>query len=162
MKDLKFQTAEQTMKHSNVKGGGDSDFYTNHNKGFAMAINDYRISVQWGPSNYVDSDVRYSSEKPNEYNIWGCNTAEVLIWDEAGRFAKNGAGTSLFDLAPYSDDDDGDIIYDKDFLAAQGGHNDQVFGHCTSECVAKMIGVLSSCGDEDPRRSIAQIYNAQG
>ena len=39
MKDLKFQTAEQTMKHSNVKGGGDSDFYTNMNKGFAMAIN---------------------------------------------------------------------------------------------------------------------------
>ena len=157
MKDLKFQTAEQTMKHSNVKGGGDSDFFTNANKGFAMAINGYRISVQWGPGNYVDSDVRYSSEKPNEYSVWGCDTAEVLIWDEAGRFATNGAGTSLFDPR-YN----GDIIHDKEYMATQGGHNDQVFGHCSSECVAKMIGVLSSCGDEDPRRSIAQIYNAQG
>ena len=157
MKDLKFQTAEQTMKHSNVTKEGDTDFYTNTNKGFAMAINGYRISVQWGPGNYVDSDVRYSSEKPNEYSVWGCDTAEVLIWDEAGRFATNGAGTSLFDPR-YN----GDIAHDKEFLATQGGHNDQVFSHCTSECVAKMIGVLSSCGDEDPRRSIAQIYNAQG
>ena len=145
MKDLKFQTADQTMKHSNVKEGGDSDFFTNANKGFAMAINDYRISVQWGPGNYVDSDVRHSSENPQEYSVWGCDTAEVMIW---GR-------------------DDGCLFivldsYDKDFLEAQGGHNDQVFGHCTSECVAKMIGVLSSCGDEDPRRSIVQIYNAQG
>ena len=157
MKDLKFQTAEQTMKHSNVTKEGDTDFYTNANKGFAMAINGYRISVQWGPGNYVDRDVRYSSEKPNEYSVWGCDTAEVLIWDEAGRFATNGAGTSLFDPR-YN----GDIAHDKEFLATQGGHNDQVFSHCTSECVAKMIGVLSSCGDEDPRRSIAQIYNAQG
>ena len=156
MKDLKFQTAEQTMKHSNVKEGGDSDFFTNANKGFAMAINDYRISVQWGPGNYVDSDVRHSSENPQEYSVWGCDTAEVLIWDEAGRFATNGAGTSLFDPR-YN----GDIIHDKEYMATQGGHNDQVFGHCSSECVAKMIGVLSSCGDEDPRRSIAQIYNAQ-
>ena len=143
MKDLKFQTAEQTMKHSNVKGGGDSDFYTNANKGFAMAINGYRISVQWGPGNYVDSDVRYSSENPQEYSVWGCDTAEVMIW---GR-------------------DDGCLFivldsYDKDFLEAQGGHNDQVFGHCTSECVAKMIGCLTSCGDDDPRGAIAQIYNA--
>ena len=148
MKDLKFQTAEQTMKHSNVKEGGDSDFFTNANKGFAMAINGYRISVQWGPGNYVsDTDIRYkaSHDAPMQHSIWGCDTAEVMIW---GR-------------------DDGCLFivldsYDKDFLAAQGGHNDQVFGHCSSECVAKMIGVLSSCGDEDPRRSIAQIYNAQG
>ena len=161
MKDLKFQTAGQVMKHSNTDHN--ADFYTNMNKGFAMAINGFRISVQWGPGNYVDSDVRYDNyDAPMQHNIWGCDTAEVLIWDEAGRFAKNGAGTSLFDLAPYSDDADGDIGYDKDFLATQGGHNDQVFGHCTSECVAKMIGTLSSCGDEDPRRSIAQIYNAQG
>ena len=45
-------------------------------------------------------------------------------------------------------------------LDAQGGHNDQVFGHCSSDCVAKMIGCLASCGDNDPRPGIAQIYNA--
>jgi len=160
MEDLKFKTAESMMKHSNVKKEGDSDFYTNHNKGFAMAINGYRISVQWGPGNYVDSDVRYSREKPNEYNIWGCDNAEVMIWDEQGRFAPNGSGASLFETAPWNDELD---EYDFEWCnKVQGGHNDQVFGHCTSECVAKMIGCLASCGDEDPRRSIAQIYNAQG
>jgi len=160
MKDLKFQTAEQTMKHSNVKKEGDSDFYTNHNKGFAMAVNGYRISVQWGPGNYVDSDVRYDNhDAPMQHNIWGCDTAEVLIWDEAGRFAKH-TGGSLFESAPWSDELD---EYDFEWCnTVQGGHNDQVFGHCTSECVAKMIGTLSSCGNEDPRKAIAQIYNAQG
>jgi len=159
MKDLKFQTAEQVMKHTNTPNR-DPDFYTNTNKGFAMVINGYRISVQWGPGNYVsDTDIRYKADHdaPMQHSIWGCDTAEVMIWDEAGRFATNGAGTSLFDPR-YN----GDIAHDKEFLATQGGHNDQVFGHCTSECVAKMIGTLSSCGDEDPRRSIAQIYNAQG
>ena len=145
MKDLKFQTAEQIMKHSNTDHN--ADFYTNANKGFAMAINGYRISVQWGPGNYVsDTDIRYKADHdaPMQHSIWGCDTAEVMIW---GR--DDGC---LFNL----------VFDDDNLLAAQGGHNDQVFGHCTSECVAKMIGGLASCGAEDPRRSIAQIYNAQG
>jgi hypothetical protein len=155
MEDLKFKTAEQTMKHTNKKGT-DPDFYTNMNKGFAMTINGYRISVQWGPHNYVsDTDVRRSSENPQEYNIWGCDTAEVLIWDEKGRFAKH-AGGSLFETAPWNDETD---EYDFEWCNAfQFGHNDQVFGHCSSECVAKMIATLSSCGDEDPRNAIGQIY----
>ena len=158
MEDLKFKTAESMMKHSNVKKEGDSDFYTNHNKGFAMAINGYRISVQWGPGNYVDSDVRRSSEKPNEYNIWGCDNAEVMIWDEQGRFAPNGSGASLFETAPWSDELD---EYDFEWCnKVQGGHNDQVFGHCTSECVARMISTLVNCGDSDPRPAITQIYQA--
>ena len=159
MEDLKFKTAAQVMKHSNIEGR-DADFYTNHNKGFAMAINGYRISVQWGPGNYVDREVRYGNDHdaPMQHNIWGCDTAEVLIWDEAGRFAPKGSGASLFETAPWNDELD---EYDFDWLNAnQGGHNDQVFGHCTSECVAKMIGCLASCGDNDPRRSITQIYNA--
>ena len=159
MEDLKFKTAAQVMKHSNTEGR-DADFYTNHNKGFAMAINGYRISVQWGPGNYVDREVRYGNDHdaPMQHNIWGCDTAEVLIWDEAGRFAPNGSGASLFDLAPWNDELD---EYDFDWLNAnQGGHNDQVFGHCTSECVAKMIGCLASCGDDDPRRAIKQIYDS--
>jgi hypothetical protein len=156
MEDLKFKTAAQVMKHNNM-GPDLADFYTNMNKGFAMAVNGYRISVQWGTGNYVDSDVRYSSENPQEYNIWSCNTAEVMIWDEKGRFAKHDGG-SLFETAPWNDEAD---EYDFEWLNAnQGGHNDQVFGHCTSECVAKMIGCLASCGDDDPRRAIKQIYDA--
>jgi hypothetical protein len=61
MEDLKFKTAAQVMKHTN-KEGIDPDFYTNKNKGYAMAINGYRISVQWGPGNYVDRDVRYGND----------------------------------------------------------------------------------------------------
>ena len=160
MEDLKFKTAGQVMTHTNTPDRN-ADFYTNANKGFAMAINGFRISVQWGPGNYVDREVRYGNDHdaPMQHNIWGCDTAEVLIWDEKGRFAKH-AGGPLFETAPWNDETD---EYDFEWCnTVQGGHNDQVFGHCTSECVAKMIGCLSSCGDEDPRRSIAQIYNAQG
>ena len=151
---MKFKTAEQTMKHTN-KEGIDPGFYTNMNKGFAMTINGYRISVQRGPGNYVDSDIRYSNENPQEYNIWGCDTAEVSIWDEKGRFAKH-AGGSLFETAPWNDEED---EYDFEWCnTVQFGHNDQVFGHCSSECVAKMISTLVNCGDEDPRNAIGQIY----
>ena len=156
---MKFKTAAQVMKHSNTEGR-DADFYTNHNKGYAMAINGYRISVQWGPGNYVDREVRYGNDHdaPMQHNIWGCDTAEVLIWDEAGRFAPKGSGASLFETAPWNDEME---EYDFDWLNAnQGGHNDQVFGHCSSECVARMIGTLVNCGDSDPRPAIAQIYNA--
>ena len=123
-----------------------------------MMINGYRISVQWGPGNYVDKDVRYANHgAPMNTEIWGCDNAEVLIWDEQGRFARN-AGASLFDLAPWNDELD-----ERDFdwcNKVQGGHNDQVFGHCSSDCVARMIGCLVSCGDSDPKPGIAQIYNA--
>ena len=40
------------------------------------------------------------------------------------------------------------------------GHIDQVFGHCSSDCVAKMIGCLAHSNDDDPRRAIKQIYDA--
>ena len=145
---MKFKTAAQVMNHTNTPNR-DADFYTNHNKGFAMAINGYRISVQWGTDNYVDSDVRYSNENPQEYNIWGCDTAEVLIW---GRNDE-----TLFDLVPFDFETE---EYDKEMFDAQGGHIDQVFGHCSSECVARMIGTLVNCGDNDPRPAIVQIYNA--
>ena len=152
MKDLKFQTAEQTMKHSNVKGGGDSDFYTNMNKGFAMAINGFRISVQWGPGNYVDREIRNDDyDAPMQHSIWGCDTAEVMIWDRNG--------DPLFNLVPIDHDTN---QHDKEKLDANGGHTDQVFGHCNSDCVARIISTLVNCGDEDPRRAIVQIYEAQG
>ena len=160
MEDLKFKTAGEVMNFSNNMSGNrvDTDFYTNMNKGFAMMINGYRISVQWGPGNYVDGSVRRADhDAPMNTEIWGCDNAEVLIWDEQGRFARN-AGASLFDLAPWNDELD---EYDLDWCnRVQGGHNDQVFGHCSSDCVARMIGLLASCGDSDPRPGITQIYNA--
>ena len=160
MEDLKFKTAEQVMNFSNKMSGNrvDTDFYTNMNKGFAMMINGYRISVQWGPGNYVDSEVRRANHgSPMNTEIWGSDTAEVLIWDEQGRFARN-AGASLFDLAPWNDELD---EYDFEWCnTVQGGHNDQVFGHCSSDCVARIISTLVNCGDGDPRPAIAQIYKA--
>jgi hypothetical protein len=150
MEDLKFKTAGQVMKHSNTPNR-DPDFYTNHNKGFAMAINGFRISVQWGPGNYVDREVRYGNDynAPMQHNIWGCDTAEVMIWGRNDR--------PLFNLVLFDHDTE---EYDKEMFEAQGGHTDQVFGHCSSNCVAKMIGCLAHSDDDDPRRAIAQIYNA--
>lgn len=175
MEDLKFKTAGEVMTYSNRMDDTNtnviSDFYTNANKGFAMRINGYRISVQWGPGNYVDKDVRYGDyDAPMNTTIWGCDTAEVLIWgrDDA----------TLFDivwrdhLEPLTDEDmlemdqieidehNARMVKKQALLDAQGGHNDQVFGHCSSDCVAKMIGCLASCGDNDPRAGIAQIFNA--
>ena len=175
MEDLKFKTAAEVMNYSNRMDDTNTDvisnFYTNANKGFAMRINGYRISVQWGPGNYVDKDVRYGDyDAPMNTTIWGCDTAEVLIWgrDDA----------TLFDivwrdhLEPLTDEDmlemdqieidehNARMVKKQALIDAQGGHNDQVFGHCSSDCVAKMIGCLASCGDSDPRAGIAQIYNA--
>ena len=150
MEDLKFKTAAQVMNHTNTPDRN-ADFYTNSNKGFAMAINGFRISVQWGPGNYVDREVRYGNDynAPMQHNIWGCDTAEVMIW---GRNDK-----PLFNLVLFDHDTE---EYDKEMFEAQGGHTDQVFGHCSSNCVAKMIGCLAHSDDDDPRRAIAQIYNA--
>ena len=145
---MKFKTAAQVVNNSNTPNR-DADFYTNKNKGFAMAINGFRISVQWGPGNYVDNKIRYGDDDPMQYNTWGCDTAEVMIW---GRNDE-----PLFDLVPFDFDTD---QYDQDMLDAQGGHIDQVFGHCSSDCVAKMIGCLASFSDDDPRRAIKQIYDS--
>ena len=144
---MKFKTAEQVMKHTNTPNRN-ADFYTNMNKGFAMAINGFRISVQWGPGNYVDSEIRYGdNDAPMQYNTWGCDTAEVMIW---GRDDE-----PLFNLVPFDHDTN---EYDQELFDAQGGHIDQVFGYCDSDCVARMIGCLASFSDDDPRRAIVQIY----
>jgi hypothetical protein len=160
MEDLKFKTAAQVMNHSNTKGR-DADFYTNHNKGYAMAINGYRISVQWGPGNYVDREVRYGNDHdaPMQHNIWGCDTAEVLIWDEAGRFAPNGSkGGSLFETAPWNDEAE---EYDFDWLNAKFQGRTQRSGIwslqfrvcCTDDWYTELAVVMS-----DPRPAIGQIY----
>jgi len=148
--DLKFQTAEQVMKMSNTPN--EVDFECNRNSGFSMNINGYRISIQFGPGNYIsDMDIRRKMDdyEPLNFRMFGTDDAEVMIW---GR--DNG---TMFNIAPHTIDTDEGL---DEFYAAQGGHMDQVFGHCSSDCVARMIGCLASCGDEDPRRSIVQIYNA--
>ena len=147
MEDLKFKTAAQVMNHTNTPDRN-ADFYTNSNKGFAMAINGFRISVQWGPGNYVDRETRNSDyDAPMQHSIWGCDTAEVMIW---GRDDE-----PLFNLVPFDHDTN---EYDQELFDAQGGHIDQVFGYCDSDCVARMIGCLASFSDDDPRRAIVQIY----
>ena len=151
MEDLKFKTAEQVMKHTNTPDRN-ANFYTNGNKGFAMAINGFRISVQWGPGNYVDREIRYGNDydAPMQHSIWGCDTAEVMIW---GRNDE-----PLFELIPYYLDPE-ERQYDETYVA-NGGHMDQVFGNCSSDCVAKMIGCLAHSEDDDPRRALKQIYDA--
>ena len=130
----------------------DTDFTSNHNKGFAMNINGYRISVQWGPGNYIsDMHIRRQMDRDDtmNYQVFGTDDAEVMIW---GRDDE-----PLFDLVPFDYDTE---EYDQEIFDAQGGHVNQVFGYCSSDCVARMISTLVNCGDEDPRRAIVQIYNA--
>ena len=150
MEDLKFKTAEQVMTYT--YSDRETDFQCNRNKGFSMNINGYRISVQFGPGNYIsDMDIRrkIDHDATLNYKIFGTDDAEVCIY---GR-----DGNTLFNIAPYSINTDEGLDA---FYETQGGHMDQVFGYCNSDCVARMIGCLASCGDEDPRRAIAQIYNA--
>ena len=132
MEDLKFKTAEEVMNWNNTDK--DSAFQCNGNSGFQMDVNGFRISVQFGPGNYIqDADIRYRTDQdaPMSFQIWGTNTAEMLIWDR-----KN---------AP---------------IKWEGG--DTVVGWVKSDTVARMIGCLASCPqDEDPTKSLNQIIQAQ-
>jgi len=150
MEDLKFKTAGQVMAYRFTNN--ETDFESNYNKGFAMNINGYRISVQYGPGNYIsDPNIRRQMDRDDtmNYKVFGTDDAEVMIW---GRNDE-----PLFDLVPFDYDTE---EYDQEIFDANGGHVGQVFGYCKSDCVARMISTLVNCGDEDPRRAIAQIYNA--
>jgi len=149
MEDLKFKTAEQVMTYT-YHHDRETDFECNRNKGFSMNINGYRISVQFGPGNYIsDMDIRRRMDDyaPLDYKHFGTDDAEVMIW---GR-----DGAPLFNIVPFNHDTN---EYDQEMFDAQGGHIDQVFGFCNSDCVARMIGCLASFSDDDPRRAIVQIY----
>ena len=148
MEDLKFKTAEQVMTYRFTNN--ETDFESYLNKGFAMNINGYRISVQYGPGNYIsDMNIRRQMDRNDtmNYKVFGTDDAEVMIW---GRDDE-----PLFNLVPFNHDTD---EYDQEMFDAQGGHIDQVFGCCSSDCVARMIGCLASFSDDDPRRAIVQIY----
>ena len=113
-----------SRQHTNRESEGESAFGITYNKGYFMNINGYRISVQFGTGNYVDADVRYGKQKNVDehkfdtsmnFNVWQSNLAEVMI----------------------------DIIAD-DGCIMNTSNDDQVFGWCTAECVAKFIGCIIS------------------
>ena len=124
--------------YTNRESKGESSFGTTYNKGYFMNINGYRISVQFGTGNYVDSDVRYGRQKnvsdkydaAMDFTVWQSNLAEVMI----------------------------DVIAD-DGCIMNG--DDSVFGWCSAECVAKFIGCMASAQPgEDITAAINQIYNS--
>ena len=130
--------------HTNRESEGESAFGITYNKGYFMNIGGFRISVQFGPGNYVDADVRYGRQKnvSNKYDaamdftVWQSNLAEVMI----------------------------DIIADDGCIMRQdaiGLTEDPIFGWCTAECVAKFIGCIASAqpGD-DITKAINQIYQS--
>ena len=131
MEDLKFQTAGQVMNWSNTYK--DDAFTCNRNSGFQMDVNGFRISVQFGPGNYIaDGDIRFRTDQdaPMSVQNWGTDTAEVLIWDR-----------------------------NDDHIKWDGG--DQVIGWVTSDTVGRLIGCLASCPpDFDPTAALNQIANA--
>lgn len=110
-------------------------FVSTGNKGFQMEINNFRISVQWGPGNMVDKNVRFSEEDPQTFPSWQSDTAEIMLWD---RHSNN-----LF----HQDDD---------FLDAE------VIGNLSAASVARIMGVLVNAHFlDDVRPAISQIVNAQ-
>ena len=124
MEDLKFVTADKMVS---------DNFSSTFNKGFQMNINGFRISVQYGPGNYVDSNIRYSEDNPLNHEIWSSDLAEVAIWDK-----------------------DGSLFEHKD-----GFLNDSTVGHLTSETVARIISVLvHNQPEDDVRPAIVQIIEA--
>ena len=121
---------------------GEKQFGTCYNKGYWMNVNGYRISVQWGVGNYVDSEVRYGRQ-PNvnankieaamDFRHWQSNTTEVMIDHVINGTIKN-TSTDL---------------------------GDAVFGFCSATCVAKFIGCIASAqpGD-DITQAINQIFQS--
>jgi hypothetical protein len=137
------------MVHTNNNGGEDA-FGSTFNKGYFMNINGYRISVQFGYGNYVDGDIRYGRQSKvtklandegcilydisQKFNVWQSNLAEVMINMPEGM---------------------------PDFGMDDGILNDQVMGHCTAECVAKLIGCIASAdANVDIRQALTQIYQS--
>ena len=136
-----------SRQHTNRESEGESAFGITYNKGYFMNINGYRISVQFGTGNYVDSDVRYGREPAvkratsdnvyadfdvsMKFAVWQSNLAEVMI----------------------------DVIANGGCI--MNGEDDQVFGWCSAECVAKFIGCIANAqpGD-DITAAINQIYNS--
>lgn len=134
----------RAKNHTNRESGGESAFGITYNKGYFMNINSYRISVQFGTGNYVDSDIRYGRQKNVDNNfdtsmnfaVWQSNLAEVMI-----------------DII----DGDGAIMRQD----AIGLTEDPIFGWCTAECVAKFIGCLANAQPgEDITAAINQIYQS--
>jgi len=111
----------------------DTAFTCNRNSGFQMAVNGFRISVQFGPSNYIaDGDIRFRTEQdaPMSFTHWGTDTAEMLIWD-------------------------------RNNVPINWDHGDTVIGWVNSDTVARLIGCLASCPqDEDPTQALQQIADA--
>ena len=68
-------------------------------------------------------------DEPKNFNHFGTDSAEVLIWD-------------------------------RDCNAIKWRDKGTVVGWCSSDCVAKFIGCLASCGDGDPTNSLRQIYES--
>ena len=132
MEDLKFQTAGEVMNWSN--SNKDCAFQCNRNSGFQMNVNGFRISIQFGPGNYIDdTDIRYRTEQdaPMTFEHWGTDTAEVMIWG-------------------------------RDNISIKWDGGDTVVGWVKSDTVGRLIGCLSSCpSDFDPTQSLNQIISGQ-
>lgn len=135
---------------NNPDDTAECNFGSTLNKGYFMNVNGFRISVQYGPGNYVEADIRYSRQPALQgaamngmgFSVFQSNLAEVLIDTPVG----------MPDFQTSWGDED---------IQGQMGHNDTVFGHCTSECVAKMIGCIASAPEgEDIRAALVQIYQS--
>ena len=92
-------------------------------KGFSVVLlNDWEVSVQWGPGNYSDNRwnkaIPYDKSEP-EYGEWQSKTAEIRALDAVGK--------------PWEFPD-----------------GEEVLGYCTVEQVLEFISAVSELPDRKP------------
>ena len=98
-------------------------FKLTEGQGFSIVLlNDWEVSVQWGPSNYCDNRwnkaIPYDKSEP-EYGEWQSKTAEIRALDAVGK--------------PWEFSD-----------------GEEVLGYCTVEQVLEFISAVSKLPDRKP------------
>lgn len=114
---------------------------TDH-KGFQMTFsNGITISVQWGPGNYTDNDIRNMAfsdfQAPRKSNMWKADLAEIAIW-------KDRSGTWIT----------------RHFMPDLG---DDVAGYLDADKVGALIGEIVALSadqvDQIKVKSFAELYS---
>ena len=103
-------------------------------KGFAVTLlNDWEVSVQWGPSNYCDN--RWNKSNPfdkasKEYGWWESKTAEIRATDVNGK--------------PW-----------------EFGDGDTVKGYCSVQEVLEFIDAVGKLPDREPLEVWERYWNGK-
>lgn len=97
-------------------------FTSINNQGFQLTIHNWRLSVMFGPGNYVsDPKIRYKLDlsAPMQQHEWNSDDAEIRIWDH---------------------------VTGEDLFSTKNGFADACIGHVSSLQLAAIISALHKNG----------------